>query len=55
MSDSLVAVDGPGLSTKEKAQQYIGLDMKSLKQKKDEFKTKIIPEWLKQAQEKQRI
>ena len=45
----------PDLSTKEKAQQYIGLDMKSLKQKKDEFKTKIIPEWLKQAQEKQRI
>jgi len=35
----------PDISTKEKAQQAIGLDMALLKKEKQEFKRVIIPEW----------
>jgi nitrite reductase (cytochrome c-552) len=39
----------PDISTKEKAQEYIGLDMKDLKAKKDVFKSTIIPQWIEKA------
>jgi len=40
----------PDVSTKEKAQAYIGLDMTTLKSQKENFKQTIVPEWLKNAQ-----
>jgi nitrite reductase (cytochrome c-552) len=43
----------PDISTKEKAQAYIGLDMKKLKEEKAEFLKNVLPEWLKKAQEKE--
>jgi nitrite reductase (cytochrome c-552) len=45
----------PDISTKGKAQAYIGLDMASEKQLKDEFIKTIVPEWLKKAKENNRL
>ena len=39
----------PDISTKEKAQAYIGLDMKDLREKKDEFNKTIVPAWREKA------
>jgi len=43
----------PDLSTKEKAQQFIGLDMPKLFQSKEEFIKTILPQWDKTAEERQ--
>jgi len=43
----------PDVSTKEKAQAYIGLDMSAKKSAKQEFLQTVVPEWLKQAQERE--
>ena len=48
-------VQFPDISTKAKAQEYIGLDMKSLKEKKEQFKSTVIPEWIKKAEENGRL
>lgn len=45
----------PDLSTKEKAQQYIGLDMEAERIAKDQFLKTIVPEWQKEAAENNRI
>jgi len=39
----------PDISTKEKAQQYIGLDIPAEKAAKEKFLNTIVPEWLKEA------
>ncbi|RPI65546.1 MAG: ammonia-forming cytochrome c nitrite reductase subunit c552, partial [Ignavibacteriales bacterium] len=44
----------PDLSTKEKAQKYIGLDMEKFKQEKKEFLLNVVPEWDKKADERQK-
>jgi nitrite reductase (cytochrome c-552) len=41
------------VNTKEKAQKYIGLDMQKLKDDKKEFLNRILPEWEKQAKQRQ--
>jgi nitrite reductase (cytochrome c-552) len=43
----------PDISTKEKAQEYIGLPMEKLRQEKREFLDEIIPVWKKKAAERQ--
>jgi nitrite reductase (cytochrome c-552) len=43
----------PDLSTKEKAQQYIGLDMQKIYQSKQEFINTVLPGWDKIAEERQ--
>lgn len=43
----------PDISTKEKAQKYIGLKMDELKKDKDDFLKNTIPEWDKKAKERQ--
>jgi nitrite reductase (cytochrome c-552) len=45
----------PDLSTKEKAQSYIGLDMPLLNSQKAAFIETIVPEWLKAARDNGRI
>ena len=45
----------PDLSTKEKAQAYIGLDMAALKAQKEEFRQTVLPEWLKTAKANNRL
>lgn len=44
----------PDISTKAKAQAFIGLDMKTLNQEKEVFLQTIIPEWLKIASEREK-
>ena len=46
-------IDMPDISTKEKAQRFIGLDMKMLKEDKQEFLKTTAVEWDKKASERQ--
>ncbi len=39
----------PDISTKAKAQEYIGLDMPALLKKKSEFMTTVVPQWIANA------
>jgi nitrite reductase (cytochrome c-552) len=43
----------PDFSTKIKAQQLIGIDMDKLKKEKQEFKNNLLPQWLKEAKERE--
>lgn len=45
----------PDISTKEKAQKYIGLDIPVEKAAKEQFLNTIVPEWLKQAKANNRL
>ncbi|MDH6304762.1 nitrite reductase (cytochrome c-552) [Parabacteroides sp. PF5-5] len=45
----------PDISTKEKAQKYIGLDIPAEKAAKEKFLNTIVPEWLKQAKANNRL
>lgn len=48
-------VPTPDISTKAKAQEYIGLDMPKLRVQKEKFTTTIVPEWLTKAKENERL
>lgn len=39
----------PDIATKDKAQAFIGLDMKKIKEEKATFKKNLLPEWLNKA------
>lgn len=39
----------PDISSKEKAQKYIGLDMKTLRSQKDKWIKTVIPQWIEKA------
>lgn len=45
----------PDLSSKEKAQRYIGLDMEAERAAKDKFLQTVLPEWIEEARINQRI
>ena len=45
----------PDISTKEKAQQYIGLDIKKEHQEKEQFLKVTVPKWLEKAKAKGRL
>ncbi len=45
----------PDISTKEKAQAYIGLDIKKEKEAKEKFMNTIVPQWLAKAKENGRV
>lgn len=45
----------PDVSTKEKAQRYIGLDPAKLEQKKSEFMKTVAPKWLEEAKDKGKL
>lgn len=44
----------PDIATKAKAQEFIGLDMDKLNSEKEEFLKTVIPEWEKQAEEREK-
>lgn len=44
----------PDLSTKEKAQAYIGIDLKKLRAEKDEWEKTTLPKWLRMAKEREK-
>lgn len=46
-------IDYPDISTKTKAQKYIGLDIDKLKKEKQEFLKTVVPEWVKKAKERE--
>lgn len=43
----------PDISTKAKAQSYVGLDMEQLIKEKADFKANLIPRWLAEAKERE--
>lgn len=43
----------PDISTKDKAQKFIGLDREKMEEQKDQFLKEVVPEWLKQAEERE--
>ncbi len=43
----------PDISTKAKAQEFIGLPMDKLKEEKKEFKQNLVPKWLEAAKERE--
>ncbi len=43
----------PDISTKEKAQAYIGLDMEKLKEEKETFKNTLLPKWVEEAEKRE--
>lgn len=45
----------PDISTKEKAQRYIGLNPEELQANKKKFLDVVVPKWIEQAKQKQRI
>lgn len=45
----------PDLSTKEKAQQYIGLDMEKERLDKEKFLNTVVPQWIEEAKAHKRI
>lgn len=44
----------PDISTKEKAQAYIGLDMAALKKDKEQFLQTAVPEWIRTGMEREK-
>ncbi len=44
----------PDISTKSRAQAYIGLDMKTLNAEKEDFISNIVPLWLDEAKEREK-
>jgi nitrite reductase (cytochrome c-552) len=48
-----IPVDMPDITTKEKAQKYIGLDMEKLRKDKDALQKNVLPEWDRKAKERQ--
>ena len=52
---NVTEVKMPDLSTKEKAQAYIGLDMADKRAKKDEFLKNIQPKWIEDAKKKGKL
>lgn len=45
----------PDISTKAKAQEYIGLEMKTLESKKQRFLNEVVPGWIDEAKKKEKI
>ena len=54
-SYGVTEVEMPDLSTKAKAQEYIGLDMATFRAQKAEFMKNVVPGWIKEAKAKGRI
>lgn len=48
-----IAIPYPDISTKAKAQEFIGMDVEKLKNKKEVFLQTIVPEWMKIAEERE--
>lgn len=44
----------PDISTKAKAQEYIGLNMKNLNEEKQDFIKSVVPEWIKKGLEREK-
>lgn len=45
----------PDISTKAKAQEYIGLDMDKLRQEKEHWRQEVVPKWIEKAKNNGRL
>jgi len=54
-AQGVTSVDMPDISTKEKAQQYIGLDMKKEVENKTKWIQTVVPKWLEKAKANNRL
>ena len=52
-SQSRRLIPYPDISTKAKAQKYIGLPIEKLKQEKEVFKKEVLPKWDAKAKERE--
>lgn len=43
----------PDITTKEKAQKFIGLDIEKLEKEKEELKKNLLPEWKEKAKKRE--
>lgn len=43
----------PDISSKEKAQEFLNMDMKKMRSEKEDFKKTLVPKWLKEAKERE--
>lgn len=48
------AIPYPDIATKAKAQEFIGLDMDKLNSDKQDFLKTIVPQWMKEAEEREK-
>ena len=48
-------VQMPDISKKDKAQEYIGIDMKTLKDKKERWIETVVPQWIEQAKKEGKL
>jgi nitrite reductase (cytochrome c-552) len=55
LSRGIKDVAMPDISTKEKAQAYIGLDMKTIRDKKGKWMKDVAPKWIQTAKENKRL
>ncbi|MFO7999067.1 MAG: ammonia-forming cytochrome c nitrite reductase subunit c552, partial [Bacteroidales bacterium] len=39
-------IELPDISTREKAQEFIGLDMETIRQRKETWKEEVLPQWI---------
>lgn len=46
-------IDYPDISSKHKAQEYIGMDVEKLKADKEAFKQNLLPKWLEEAEKRE--
>lgn len=46
-------VEYPDISTKEKAQEFIGLEMEKLREAKEKFLEEIVPQWKEEAEKRE--
>ncbi len=46
-------IEYPDISTKARAQAYLGMDMASMNQEKGQFMKSVVPQWLEQAKERE--
>ncbi|MDL2208327.1 ammonia-forming cytochrome c nitrite reductase [Parabacteroides sp. OttesenSCG-928-O15] len=54
-SKGVTDVTFPDISTKAKAQEYIGLDMNQLRDKKDTWNETVVPKWIEKAKNNGRL
>ena len=54
-SHGIASVQMPDITTKAKAQAYIGLDMDKLKSDKDKWVKTVVPKWVEEAKKEKRL
>jgi len=48
------SVPMPDISTKEKVQVLVGIDLAKLKSEKEDWKRNVLPKWLEKAKEREK-